>query len=854
MLSLPIDVVIPEVLAALVKPRHSGSLVLEAPPGAGKTTRVPFAITQAAWCTGQVLVTEPRRIAARLSATRVAEERGLTLGREVGYRVRFDDRATHDTRLVYLTEGLLLRRLLADPRLAGVSAVVFDEVHEQSADLEIALALLTHQQKSQPELRLVAMSATLDAARIAEFWDGAQRLTSAGRTYDVVLEHAARPDDRPLEIQVRSAVRAALDRPGDVLVFLPGAREIRQCEEALGNQFDVEVVPLHGDLPIEAQARAVGGRGARRRVVLSTNVAESSLTIDGVTTVIDSGLARVARHDAWSGIGRLELEEISRARAIQRAGRAGRTQEGHAVRLFTSSNFASRPGQETPELRRSNLSEMLLLLRASGVDESGLALLSELQPNAWLKAEEELNALGALAEGTPNAIGKRMLDFPLPVRLARVLVEGERLGVFDDAALAVALLADRDVLRSTRSFGSESKGRIEAGDSDLEDRVHRYREAEFERFSGSSLRGLELDPAGVRRVELAYKQLRRLGRSTNAASPAVDALTHALFMGFSDRVAERKATGQDLLLMNGQIARLADTSAVLRAPLLLCLSADAPRGKQSTPLVRLAHRIDADQLLDWASTRIEAREEFQWSAEKERVEESSSLTYGRIALDSSVKNATPSPGAGAVLYKIARTKGAASFDPEARLETLAARLLVLTSHAPETFTVLDEALRLQYLGWAQDPLALAEQALALACEGAVQLGELTRLDLAELVEQELPQPVARALRELTPREVILAGGRRLSVHYQTGRAPWIESRLQDFFGMTQTPSLCRGRLPLQIHFLAPNKRAVQVTTDLDGFWERHYPTLRKELMRKYPRHLWPEDGRGARPPEPGKIR
>ncbi|HSC88471.1 MAG TPA: ATP-dependent helicase HrpB [Polyangiaceae bacterium] len=879
MQSLPIDSVLPEVLAALRQPRAPGSLILEAPAGAGKTTRVPAALLGESWCSGQVLVTEPRRIAARLSAVRVAEERGVNLGDEVGYSVRFEERTSARTRLVYLTEGLLLRRLASGDSLAGVSALVFDEVHEQSADLELALALAARAQRVNPALRLVAMSATLDADRLLAHWPGVPRLVSEGRTFPVSLEYADPGDDRALELKVRSAVRSSWERPGDILVFLPGAAEIRRCEEALRDRFEAELVPLHGDLPLEQQLRAVRP-GERRRIVLSTNVAESSLTIPAITTVIDSGLARLARHDPWTGISRLDLEEISKARAAQRAGRAGRTQPGHCVRLYDERSFRARPAQETPEILRTNASETLLFLRAAGVDERALELLTPLPEATWQAAERELTDLGALAEAGPTLagttlagstptgsaptgltdVGRRMADFPLPVRLARVLVEAERLGCADDASLAVALLAERDIVR--QRFGDGGSRDVTTVDSDLLERMDRFREAEQSRFNASTLRALELDGAGVRRVEQASQQLRRLtrtrstrqGSSHGASASSDDPLTAALFAGFWDRVAARRAQPRELLLMNGTSARLADSSGVLSEPFLLCLSADAPRGKSSVPWIRLAQGLDADRLLALGGERVEAREEFSWSAEKERVLSSSALTYGRLVLDESIQNATPGPEAAQVLLRAARAKGVTTFDPERRVEVLAVRLGVLLQAGRDGTAELDDAEHEALVRWVAEPLVWADHALELAVEHEVRLADLQRLDLGHVLRERLPAALTRRLDEWVPEEVTLGGGLKVRVNYEAGRVPSVEARLQNFFGMSRGPSLCRGRMPLQLQLLAPNYRAVQVTTDLEGFWERHYPTLRKELMRRYPKHLWPEDGRTAAPPTPGKIR
>ena len=853
MQALPIDDVVPDALRSL---DASERLVLEAPPGAGKTTRLPWAIAQAPWCTGRVLVTEPRRIAASLAARRVADERAVRLGDEVGYQVRFEDVTSSRTRVVYVTEGVLLRRLALDPTLRGISCVVLDELHERSLDVDLCLSLVERLQRTtRPELRVVAMSATLEGAHVAGFLGNCPRLRSEGRTYEVELRHAPEPDDRPLEKQVRSAVRDALTREGDILVFLPGAAEIRRSELALTEGFPgLEVVPLHGDLPIADQTRAVTP-GTVRRVVLATNVAESSVTIPSVTTVIDSGLSRVARHSPWSGLTSLELEEISQARATQRAGRAGRTQAGVAVRLYTRSNFSARPRHDEPAIEREELSEALLTLASLGLTPneltlgrgapSGDAALRFLTPppSAALEAAEQtLVTLGALAEGRITDSGRALLEHPLHPRLARLVLEGERLGVFDDACLAAALLAERDVRRETRTRwgGGGASFALTSADSDVEEMIDRFREAEAERFDRRATERLELDAAAVRRVDRAYRQLvkrRPRGGERSADAPAPGALGRSLLAAFADRVAQRRGTTTELVMCGGGTARLAETSVVHRAPLLVAVAADQPRGKRGQAVVRIASRIEPEWLLDGYADRLELDDEAAYDPTTERVERVSRMRFGRVVLDESRARAEPASDVAELLLKAARAKGLGVFDKDDRLSSLGARLSVLGRSCPE----------LSVPEGFEEPGA---RALELGSAEVSSLAELAELDLASLVLSTLPAPVARALHEEAPLRIRLPGGREVAVHYEAGKAPWIESRLQDFFGMTSTPTICGGRLPLTVHLLAPNYRAVQVTTDLGGFWTRHYPTIRKELMRRYPRHAWPEDGRTASPPAP----
>jgi len=857
---LPIDEQLPAIAASL---KDSRRLVLEAPPGAGKTTRVPAHLLAQPWCTGSVLVSEPRRIAARLSARRVAEELGTKLGGKVGYQVRFEDKTTEETQLVYVTEGLLLRRLLEAPRLEGVSAIVLDEVHERSSDLDALIAQLSIVQRSHPELRLIYMSATLNATELCAHLGSPAHHRSEGRSHEVAIEYHAREDERPLAIQVRSAVRSALNDDGDILVFLPGAREIRQCEEALGVLEELEIVSLHGDLPIEQQAKAVTSSAKGRRVVLSTNVAESSLTIPSVFTVIDSGLARTAVFDPWSGVSRLETVAISQARCIQRSGRAGRVGPGKALRLYTRGQFQARPVQDTPELLRSDLSDLYLKLRAAPSAEhepEKMPWLTAPSPEKWEQARVLLERLGAMKNNALTECGRLMAKLPLSPRLARMAVEASALGEARNGSLAAALLSERDIIRS-RGFSRGSKD-VVAGDSDLHERLERleqWTEGGGDRRLASDL---DLDMNTCRQVTRTAKNIETLLRRLTKRRPSSlqgrdgnsDALLQALLCGFPDRVAQRKGTGRELTLAGGMQATLDEQSCVVAAPLVLAVAADAPSGRRRKPLVRVACQLDADWLLDIRSDEILALEEFHWNAEKERVDAVSRLAYGKVTLDEARAEASPCLEAAEVLARAAIQKGAAVYDPTSELEALLVRLDLALSPEGTVKKKLSDEERDEVEGWGDNPALFAEQAVLAAALSRTNLSDLKKAPLVDEFIRALPEPLQRSLRTDTPIAITLRGGRRLKVNYERARPPWVESRLQDFFSMTDTPALLGGRIPLQLHLLAPNKRAVQVTTDLAGFWDRHYPELRKQLMRRYPKHLWPERGEDAKPPTPGRIR
>lgn len=845
-----------EVLTQIEQVLAAGrNLVLVAPPGAGKTTEVPPALLRAPWCTGQVIVTEPRRIAARLAATRVAQKRKTPLGAEVGYRVRFDDRTSPKTRIVFETEGLLLRRLAADRSLAGVSAVLVDEVHERSQNVDALLAILGAWRRGHPELRLGVMSATIDAQDLARALD-AEIVETSGRAYPVEVRHEDRPDDRPLPIRVRSALQELRGLSGDALVFLPGAREIRACQDALEPRAELEVLPLHGDMPLEAQARVLGGASRGNRVILSTNIAESSVTIPGVTKVIDSGQSRVARHDPFSGAMRLEVEPVSQARCVQRAGRAGRIAEGHCLRLFSRGNFAARPVQDTPELLRADLSELLLLLLESGLDWRELAWPTPAPESSWQAAERLLTGLGAIAQGKLTDLGRRMAQLPLPPRLARIACEGHRLGN-SVANRAVALLSERDISRRT-TFGPGRARNVTLSHSDLDDRL-----AWLEAWEAGARRGgtgtSEIDSAAARNVLKIEAQLERIMGSwpREAQTPACDdpeeLLARCVFTGFFDRVASRRPPSPRLTLSTGARAELSESSAVQTATLLLGVSAAAGRSRQGCLSVDLAVQLDPDWLFAWAEGEISVRETASYDPARDCVDLKSQLVYGKVVLDESSSVAKPGELACEPLLRAALSKGPSVYDPKARLESLSVRLELLSAAPRHLLARLCPA-ELKLLDTAADLEALRQEALRIACCQVASIGALSELDLTTLLLFDRGTELLPLLDRELPESVVLPGGRRLLITYQVGKSPFAESRLQDFFSLLDTPRLLAGSLPLQLHLLAPNKRAVQVTTDLAGFWERHYPELRRALMRRYPKHSWPLDGRTAAPPPPGRLK
>jgi len=853
---LPIDSLLPEIVRSL---RETPRLVVEAPPGAGKTTRIPPTLLESGLAAqGEILILEPRRIAARLAARQVAGERGESLGESVGYEVRFEKASGARTRLKYITEGILMRRLLSDPQLGQVSIVILDEFHERHLEADIALALLKRlQRQSRPDLRIVAMSATLNAEPIARFLGDCRVLRSEGRRFEVGIEHLNRPDDRPLAAQVQTALRRLLEEglDGDVLVFLPGASEIRRALEAcapLATEFELLVLPLHGELSLAEQDRAVRP-AERRKIILSTNVAESSVTIEGVSAVVDSGLARVAQHSPWSGLPTFSVARISRASAVQRAGRAGRMRTGRALRLYTAQDFAARAEYDVPEIFRADLAAASLELHATGItDLDGFDWFETPPAHALAQAESLLKSLGALDDGRKvTADGRRMLRLPLHPRLSRVIIEAASRGVGRAACAVAALLSERDIRARqllSRSSEVETRARPEVhGKSDLLGLLDLFNEAAEKGFAPESLRRLNLNPKAVQNVERVRRQLERLlGTESGKRNPRADQETELLISilaGYPDRVARRrklsdKISGDnlELSLAGGGSATLSPESLVRAEEFLVAVDAEERRGKGamrgSSTLVRLASAIEPEWLLDLFAGRIRETSHVEWNAQAERVETVTRLVYEDLTLDESRKSVA---GGEAVTRVLAEAALAAGFEELIDRETVSrflARVEATRQACPELdLPSLDE----------EDVRA----GVAALCEGRNSFAELREAvragGLLQVLRARLTPEQARALAKMAPERVALAHGRMVRVNYERLKSPWVASRLQDFFGMKEAPRIAGGRVPLVLHLLAPNGRAVQVTTDLDGFWVRHYAQIRRELGRRYPRHAWPEN-------------
>lgn len=630
---------------------------------------------------------------------------------------------------------------------------------------------------------------------------------------------------------------------GDVLIFLPGAAEIRMAADALQTLAagaHLLVLPLHGDLPASAQARAVEP-SQERKVILATNVAETSITIPGVAAVIDSGLARMAGHSAWSGLPVLSLVKVSKASAIQRAGRAGRTRNGQVVRLFTRHDFESRPERDLPEIKRADLAESVLILHSAGIRDLRSFTWFEPPADSAVRAAGDLLArLGAIeADGSLTETGRQMIRFPVHPRIARLIVEGERLGVAEPSCLVAALLNEREIRfdeRSDLSRTASSKGARSTGPSDLLELLERFRAAEAARFDPNRLRSLGLDTRAVEAVERVRRQLGRLLKRTARAARAQDedqALMIAILAAFPDRVARRRGpTAREFLLAAGGSGRLADTSVVHHAPLIVAVDAEERTERKGIypgagVLIRRASAVEPEWLAGLFPEEINLRSTLSWNESAGRVEESSQTLYGELVLEETVRPAPPSEAVTRMLFDNVRSRGLKVFRDGESVASFRARIALLVQHYP--------AAAFRSINDEQVSAASAE-----CCARRRSVAELAHVSLLHALQSRLTLRQKSLIERETPERVSLPGGRKVLVHYESGKLPWIESALQDFIGMKSTPTLCSGRIPLTVHLLAPNRRPVQVTQDLPGFWERHYPALRRQLQHRYPKHYWPE--------------
>ena len=840
------DLPVAGVLADVVAASRGGAVVVTAPPGSGKTTLVPAAILDDIEPPGQVVLLQPRRLAARAVAHRIARLRGSPLGGEVGYQVRFDSQVGRDTRLVVETTGIMLRRLVADIALPGIAAVVLDEFHERSLEMDLVLGLLVRLRETlRPDLRIVVMSATLAAepvARLLRAREGSGEpspcpvIHAEGRVFPVAVRYLRHGDRRDLVELVAEAVPAALKATsGHVLVFLPGVGEIRRCQEAVGPFVERQghaLMPLYGDLPPEAQDRVLEEVGCRK-VILATNVAETSLTIPGITAVIDSGLARQARVAAATGLPRLELVPISKAAADQRAGRAGRTEAGVCSRLWDEAAHHHRPAAEPPEALREDLAGPLLQLLAIGEAE-GFSWLDPPPAESLARARTLLRRLGALTTDAAEhdritPLGRSLAGLPAHPRLARLLLAGAEHGVLREASIAAALLSERDPFRTPRGGGPRDRQLVRSR-SDIVDRVFALQVF----HAGGRLDDPALDPhpVGAQTVLKAADQLYRLvdvPLAARAADPAT-ALMRALLDAFPDRLARQRPGSQDRgTLVGGRGVRLKG-SRLHGELLFLAIDLQDAGGEAEVRLASAVERAWLDEE-PAAAANLLTREELLWHPSRRQVEARLRTSWLDLVLDETPAAIADAAAAGALLAR----------EAAADLE----RVVPGADTAAGSFLA-----RARWLAAALPDLDLPSlDAAAVAgtlpglCHGLRSFAELEAADWLSAFRGLVGHDRAAEIDRLAPVQIEVQG-RRVRLAYEPGKPPVLAVRIQDLFGVKETPRVAGGRLPVLLHLLGPNHRPQQVTDDLAGFWERMYPQVRKELRRRYPKHAWPEDPLG----------
>jgi ATP-dependent RNA helicase HrpB len=829
--SLPIGVALPALKTALA---GAGGAVLEAPPGAGKTTLVPLALLDAAWLGGRkILMLEPRRLAARAAARRMAQMLGEEVGATVGFRTRLETRVSGNTRVEVITEGILPHMLASDPALEGVGIVIFDEYHERSLDADLGLALtLETKRYLREELRLLVMSATLDGERIAALID-APRVTSAGRSFPVELRYLDRPAQDRFAAGVAAAIRRALDEDdGSVLVFLPGGAEIRRVERLLGDLgADVIVAPLYGDLPPAAQDAALApAPDGRRKIVLATSIAETSLTIEGIRVVIDGGLARGPRFDPASGMTRLVTTRVSQAAAAQRAGRAGRLAPGIAYRLWPEREQPQLAAYALPEIREADLAPLLLTLAASGNnDPTALSWLDPPPGAALAQAHTLLMDLGALDDGGRiTQEGQAMAALPLHPRLAHMALRAKARGQGRLAAAIAALLMERDVVRAAP----------QTRDADLRLRV----ELLAERGATRDLPpGLSLDRGGLQRTRDAVRQIaRQLNLRGDESIDAAEAGS-VLALAYPDRIAQSRGAAGQFRLASGGGAELPASDPLAKEEFLAVAELD---GERKTARIFLAAPLSRAAIEEDFAGRIATTDSIEWDAASEAVLARRRRMLDALVLDDHPLRAPSQEQIAAALLEGIRALGLAALPWSREAESLRRRIEFLHRTLGKPWPDFSDAALLETL----------EDWLAPYLAGITRRAQFGQIELAEALAARLDYAQRRALDELAPSHVAVSSGSRVAVNYGQGDVPVLAVKLQEMFGATATPTIAGGKVPLILHLLSPAGRPLQVTRDLAGFWKNVYPQVRGEMRGRYPKHPWPDDPLTAPPTARAKRR
>ena len=816
---LPIDAVLDELRTALAA---CASVVLVAPPGAGKTTRVPLALMNESWLGGRkILVLEPRRIAARAAAERMAQSLSEAVGERIGLRARMVSKSGPKTRIEVVTEGVFTRMILDDPGLSGVGAVLFDEFHERSLDADLGLALaLDCQRGLRDDLRILPMSATLDGARVAQLLGNAPVIASEGRAFPVDTRYLGRDANARIEDQMADAVMRALrEESGSILAFLPGQSEIRRVEERLKERISdpsIVLAPLYGAMDMKAQDLALepAPRGLRK-VVLATSIAETSITIEGVRVVIDSGLARVPRFEADVGVTRLETVRVSRAAADQRRGRAGRTEPGVCFRLWDEPQTQSLTAYAEPEIRSADLAALLLDCAEWGTaDPRSLSWIDPPSTAAIDAAREELGELEALdAEGRITAIGRRLRSLPLPPRLARMAISAAELGHAEDAAEIAAVIEERG---------------LGGNDTDLAHRLDGFRRDRSRRASD------------MRKLAAGWARMASAGRSPQG--PREDmSIARLMALAFPERVGKARGAPGQFLLANGRGANVDATHSLARSPFLVAAELS---GSAASTRILLAAAADEADILAAAGKRIRDSDEIEFDQGAVALRSRRVRRLDAIVLASEPRAVVPGEATASLLANGIAKLGLTRLPWSKAQIQLRDRVGFLRAAGEAEWPDLTDAA----LG------ATVAQWLAPVLRGKTKLSEIGADDLGSALDALLPWHLKRRLDEEAPTHFEAPTGNRHAIDYETTGAPALHIRVQELFGLAQHPSIAHGKLPLTLHLLSPAHRPIQITRDLPGFWKGSWAAVKAEMKGRYPRHSWPDDPALAAPTVRAKPR
>ncbi len=843
-MSLPIDEIEIEFLQAF---RDHSRIVLEAPTGSGKSTQTPQMLSRAGFLEeGEVIVLQPRRIAARLLARRVALEMGERLGDRVGYQIRNENHTSSKTRIRFVTEGILLRRFINDPELRGVAAIIFDEFHERSlfGDLTLARALMM-QKSVRPDLRIVVMSATLDAAALENYLSPCAIVRSEGSVFPVLIKHI---DDRlansktPIwELAAKSVAEAVNEeRQGHVLVFMPGAFEIGRTIRALGERLsssDFQLLPLHSELSARDQDAAID-QSARRKIIVSTNVAETSLTIDDVRVVVDSGQARIARYDPSRGLNTLWIEKISHASAKQRLGRAGRTAPGRCVRLWSERDHAQRAEFDESEIARMDLVESLLTLLASGIEDLDAFVWFE-KPVAERmdEAKSLLRMLGAIDhDGRLTRDGRRMSEFPLHPRYGAMMLAADELGCVQEMSLAAAIAQSRGLLirKIDKSIDRRRESLLgDCSNSDLIFQIRAWSAANANRFEIGFCKGLGIHAQNARQIANQAQQIFGYAKyadlSLKQDAPGTEeSIVKCLLAGFPDRVCKRLDRGTLRCEMTGGLRGMLARESAARDADLFVVCEISEIGKQSgevSTVLSLCSEIRREWLETLFPGDFEAGRETAFDEKKKRVVEMSFVRYRDLAIEAKENLDVDLDAAAAALAAVVLDGKAKLGKWDAEVDSYIERARFVAFQFPEyQIDSLDE----------ESKALLIEQ----CCHGAKSLRDLKRQEVLPAVKEWFGVEVAGLIESEAPERLRLINGRTARVRYEAGGRPILSAKVQELYDLEAQPSLCQGRVQPMIEILAPNMRPVQLTEDLDAFWSTSYPSIKKELKGRYPKHEW----------------